>query len=109
MTNNVDEGQLEELHTSAKPLIETCSPNIVQQINESVKIAEAEWKESNDNLRNLHDKYERALKLWHKYRDSSDAIKNWAADRMNNINVLKPLDANDIEVRFFYIRFLFLS
>lgn len=98
MTNNVDEGQLQELHATAKPLIETCSPDTVQQISESVKQAEAEWEESNKNLQNLRDKYERALNLWHKYRDSSDAIKNWAAERLNNINVLKPLDANAIEV-----------
>lgn len=98
MTNNVDEGQLDALHATAKPLIETCSPIIVQRINESVKVAEVEWKSTNDNLRNLRDKYERAVNLWHKYRDSSDAIKNWAADRMSSINVLKPLDANAIEV-----------
>lgn len=103
MTNNVDEGQLDDLHATAQPLIETCSPIIVQRINESVRVAEAEWKATNDNLCNLRDKYERAVNLWHKYRDSSDAIKNWAADRMSNINVLKPLDANAIEV-FHFIR-----
>lgn len=98
LTNNADEGQLNELHVTAKPLIETCSPNIVQRINESVKLAETEWKDTNNNLRNLRDKYNRALNLWQKYRDGSDAIKNWAADRMGAINVLKPLDANAIEV-----------
>lgn len=98
MTNNVNEKQLEELHVSAKVLIETSSPDVVQKINESVQIAESEWKKTNDNIRNLRDKYERALDLWKKYRNSSDAIKNWAADRMGTINVLKPLDANTIEV-----------
>lgn len=98
MTNNVNEKQLEELHVSAKVLIETSNPEVVQKINETVQLAESEWKNTNDNIRNLRDKYERALDLWQKYRNSSDAIKNWAADRMGTINVLKPLDANTIEV-----------
>lgn len=98
LTNNVDEKQLDELHASAKPLINTCGPDIVQKISESVQAAESEWKDTNNNLRNLKDKYERAIDLWNKYRDSSNVIKNWAADRMDTINVLKPLDENTIEV-----------
>lgn len=81
------------MHVSAKPLIETCSPDIIQKIYELVHQAEIEWKNTNDNIRNLRDKYERALDLWRKYRNSSDAIKNWAADRMET-----PLDINAIEV-----------
>lgn len=98
MTNNVNENQLEELHVSAKVLIETSGPDVVQKINESVQIAENEWKNTNDNIRNLRDKYERALDLWQKYRNSSDAIKNWTADRLGTINVLKTLDVDAIEV-----------
>lgn len=94
----MEEGPLNELHVTAKPLIETCSPIVVQQINETVKVAETEWKATNNHLHNLRNKYERALDLWQNYRASSDAIKNWAADRMNAINVLKPLDANAIQV-----------
>lgn len=99
----MDEKELHELHATAQPLIETCSPIVVQQINESVRTAEVEWKDTNRSLHNLRDKYERALNLWQNYRDSSDAIKNWAADRMSTINVLEPLDANDIQVTFFFI------
>lgn len=104
LTNNVNEKQLDELHASAKPLIHTCGPDLVKKINETVKAAECEWKDTNNNLRNLKDKYERAIDLWNKYRDSSNVIKNWAADRMDKINVLKPLDENTIEViiTFFY-------
>lgn len=94
----MNEKQLNDLHTTAKPLIETCSPLVVQQINDTVRVAEIGWKDTNRNLHTLRDKYKRALNLWKNYRDSSDAIKNWAADRMSTINVLKPLDANDIEV-----------
>lgn len=93
------------MHVSAKPLIETSSPDIIQKISELVHQAEIEWKNTNDNTRNLRDKYERALDLWQKYRNSSDVIKNWAADRMDT-----PIDVNAIEViPFKYIeRILFI-
>lgn len=90
--------QLDELCASAKPLIETCTPDIVQKISESVKAAESEWKDTNNNLRDLRDKYERAIHLWNRYRDSSNAIKNWAADQMDSIDMRKPLDDSTIEV-----------
>lgn len=98
LTKNVDDKQLNELHSTAKPLIETCSPIIVQQINDSVRAAEIDFKDTNRNLHNLRDKHQRALNLWQDYRDGSDAIKNWAADQMSTVNVLKPLDADAIEV-----------
>lgn len=98
LTKNVKSTQLKELHVSAKPLIETCNPDTKQKINESVQTAESDWKNTNNIMQNLRDKYERALNLWQKYRDRSDAIKNWATDRMCTINILKPLDTNTIEV-----------
>lgn len=95
----MNDDQLKKLHESAQPLIESCNPDIVQKINECIKVAENEWAHTNENIQNLRDKYERALNLWKKYRTSSDAIKNWAADQMGSINILKPIDANKIEVR----------
>lgn len=73
----------------------------MQKINESVQDAETTWNDTNDNLRNLRDKYQRAVILWQKYRESSDVIKNWADDQMNSIGMLQPLDANDVEVKIF--------
>lgn len=75
----------------------------MQKINESVQDAETTWNDTNDNLRNLRDKYQRAVILWQKYRESSDVIKNWADDQMNSIGMLQPLDANDVEVKTIFI------
>lgn len=101
MENNLDVTQLEELHISAKPLIETCNPDIKQKITDSIQVTESEWNNTNKNIRILRKKYERALHLWQKYRSSSDAIKNWASDRMGTINI-KTLDTNTIEVNFIF-------
>lgn len=99
LTKNVDASQLNELHVTAKPVIVTCNSDIRQKITQTVHVAESEWKNINDNIRYIRDKYERSLKLWKKYRDSSNAIKDWAAHRICTINIQKPLDANEIEVR----------
>lgn len=89
---------LDELRASAKPLIETCNPEVVQRINESVQEAVTTWHETNDNLHDLKDKYHRAVVLWQQYRESSEGIKNWADDQMNTIGMLQPPDTNEIQV-----------
>lgn len=96
----MDERQnlLDELRASAKPLIETCNPEVVQRINEAVQEAVTTWYETNENLHNLKDKYHRAVELWQQYRESSEGIKNWADDQMNTIGMLQPPDANEIQV-----------
>lgn len=110
LMKNISPTQFNELHVSAKPLIETCNPDIKQKINESIQSAESDWKNTNGTIQNLRDKYELALNLWQKYRDCSDIIKNWANDRMCTINILKPLDTNTIEVICrFYFRYAQLS
>lgn len=50
------------MHVSAKPLIETCNPDIEQKINESIQSAESDWKNTNVTVQHLRDIYER--KSW---------------------------------------------
>lgn len=94
--------QLEELHATSKPLIDSCSPEIVQKITESVQEAESGWNETTENLRDLCTKYKRAVQLWEKYRDASEAIKDWADDQMGTIGTLQPLDSKHVEVSILY-------
>lgn len=89
---------MDELNASAKPLIDTCNPEVVRKINEAVQEAVTTWTDTNDNLHDLKDKYQRAVELWQQYRESSDGIKNWADDQMNSIGMLQPPDANQIQV-----------
>lgn len=89
---------IDELRSSARPLIATCDPEVVRRIAETIHSAECTWTETNDNLRDLRDRYERAVDLWSRYRDCSDVIRHWADDQMNGIGRVQPLDVADIEV-----------
>lgn len=89
---------MDELRASAQPLIENCDPEVVQKINESVQGAVNTWNQTNDNLHDLRDKYQRAVQLWQQYRESCEGIRNWADDQMNTIGMLQPPDANEIQV-----------
>lgn len=89
---------MNELHTTAKPLIDTCDAKIVENIQVAVQEVETAWNDTNDNLRDLCTKYQRAVQLWKNYRVASDAVKNWADEQMGTIGTLKPLDANQMEV-----------
>lgn len=89
---------IHELRTAAKPLIDTCDSKIVQNIQEAVNDAETAWNETNENLRDLCTKYQRAVDLWKRYREASAAVKNWADEQMGTIGTLQPLDAGQIEV-----------
>lgn len=100
---------INELRTTAKPLIDTCDPKIVQNIQEVVHDAETAWNETNDNLRGLCKKYQRAVDLWKRYREASTVVKNWADEQMGTISTLQPLDAGQIEVsiHFFFFNSIF--
>lgn len=102
LTGDIGERQvlIDELHSSAKPLIDTCDAKTVQIIQESVEEVENAWNDTNDNLRDLCTKYQRAVNLWQRYREASETVKNWADAQMGTIGTLQPLDAAQVEVSF---------
>lgn len=60
LSDNVNEKKplLDELHLTAKPLIDSCDPEIVQKIADSVQEAESNWNDTTDNLKELCSKYQ---------------------------------------------------
>lgn len=84
---------LDDLRTAARPLIDTCDAQTAQQIDAAVRQAEADWAETRDNLQELCTKYQRAADVWRRYRDASDAVKQWADEQMSQLGALQPLDA----------------
>lgn len=104
MSDNVSErqGLVEELRTSARPLIASCDPEVVRRITDTIQEAESTWTDTNSNLCDLRDRYRRAVDLWTKYREASDVIRHWADEQMNGIGCVKPLDVSDIEVNVNY-------
>lgn len=89
---------LNELHTTAQPLIDSCDHKVVAAVQQAVKAAETEWNDTNDKLRDLCTKYKRAVQLWQQYREASDAVKHWADEQMGTIGTLQPLDAQQVNV-----------
>lgn len=60
----------------AQPLVELCDEHVAQDIDATMKKAVEKWNETNDNLKQICDKYKGAVRLWRKYCDDSQAIKS---------------------------------
>lgn len=95
MGGDLDEREplLEELRTSAKPLIDTCTSDVAQHIDAAVQEAVTAWNDTRENLTELRTKYQRAVQLWEQYREASAAVKAWADDQMGTFGALPLLDA----------------
>lgn len=99
------ENLLEELRSTAKPLIDTCDTDIAQNIDAAVQEAWNAWNDTRENLLELRTKYQRAVALWQQYREASAAVRVWADEQMGTIGTLQPSDA----IKQVQVRQLFLS
>lgn len=71
------QSQLSDLHTCAKPLQETCEPEVTQKVNAAVEDVEVQWQKTGSNLNNLCERYHRAVELWSRYKDASEQLASW--------------------------------
>lgn len=101
---------LDELRTTAKPLIDTCNAEVAQHIDAAVQEAVTAWNDTRENLQELRTKYQRAVQLWQKYREASAAVKAWADEQMGTLGTLQPLDATkQVKVSHSDERYIFFS
>lgn len=84
---------LTELKTAAKPLADSCAPEVGQKVEAAVEEAITAWEETCTNLRDLCTKYHHAADLWKQYKDASDLVREWVDEQMESVGNLEGEEA----------------
>lgn len=99
-----------ELKAAAEPLRESCAAEVCEKIDTAVNETVEAWETTKAELDALCVKYQNAVNLWEKYRDSSAAVKSWIDTQMGSVANLPPEEAlKQVKVRhdFFLYTFYF--
>uniref|UniRef100_A0A1B0DC93 KASH domain-containing protein n=1 Tax=Phlebotomus papatasi TaxID=29031 RepID=A0A1B0DC93_PHLPP len=103
-----NEDLLEDLKCSAEPLIEICSTEVAHKIEVAVQETIQAWNETSQNLTDLCNKYQRAVRLWQQYRDATEALINWVDEKEGNLKIMDPNgELQYIKVRLIINSFIF--
>lgn len=93
------EDAVQELKVCAQPLVEFCDDNVAQDIESTMQKAVVKWNETNDNLKQICKKYKGAVKLWRKYCEESEAIRNVVDQYCGGVDdLMEDKSAEEIEV-----------
>lgn len=82
-----------ELKTAAKPLAESCSPEVSAKVEAAVEEAVGAYSTTCNNLKELCEKYQNAAELWKRYREASDLVSEWVDHHMESVSDLEPEEA----------------
>lgn len=97
------ESLITELKDAAKPLADSCTPEVSQRVEAAVEEAVTAWEDTCTNLRELCTKYQHAADLWKQYRDTSDVLREWVDAQMESVGNLEPQEAVEaVKVGFFF-------
>lgn len=66
--------------------MEFCEDQVAQDIENTMQKAVIKWNETNDNLKQICDKYKGAVKLWRKYCDDSEAVRNIVEQYVDSVD-----------------------
>lgn len=98
------ENLVHDLRTYAQPLVELCEEHVAQDIESTLQKATERWNETNDNLKQICDKYKGAVRLWRKYCEDSMTIKNILDDQFSSLDdIMQNKSVEELEVNFLRI------
>ncbi|KAL3268194.1 hypothetical protein HHI36_007319 [Cryptolaemus montrouzieri] len=87
------ENLVDDLKSAAKPLAETCSPEVSAKVEAAVDEAVTAYSTTCTNLKDLCTKYNHAADLWKQYKESSDLVREWVENYMDSVADLPPEEA----------------
>lgn len=87
------ESLISELQIAAEPLQASCAPEVSTRVEAAVAEATKAWEETRDNIQSLCTRYQNAVKLWQKYRNASDVVREWSEQQMGTVANLPPEEA----------------
>ncbi|RZB94404.1 hypothetical protein BDFB_000182 [Asbolus verrucosus] len=82
-----------ELKAAAKPLSDSCAPEISAKVEAAVEEAVTAYSTTCTNLKDLCTKYQHAAELWKRYREASDLVSEWVDNHMESVGSLEPEEA----------------
>lgn len=92
---------MQDLKIYAQPLMEFCEDHVAQDIENTMQKAVVKWNETNDNLKQICDKYKGAVKLWRKYCDDSEAVRNVVEQYVDGVDDIgEEKSYEELQVRF---------
>ncbi|XP_055599827.1 muscle-specific protein 300 kDa-like, partial [Uranotaenia lowii] len=82
-----------DLRSAADPLIETSIEDVALEIQQNVQNITLAWDKTREDLKNLCERYEKAVQLWKRYHVTSETIKSWVnADFTKNEELCKQIN-----------------
>lgn len=87
------ESLVAELKEAAKPLANSCSPEISARVEAAVQEAVTAYNTTCETLKNLCTKYHHAADLWKQYKEAADLVREWTENPMESVDDLEPEQA----------------
>jgi hypothetical protein len=81
--------------------MEFCDVHVAQDIENTMQKAVGKWNETNDNLKQICDKYKGAVRLWRKYCDESEAVRRVIDQHFGGVDdLMENKSFEEIQVSF---------
>uniref|UniRef100_A0A8D8BCI2 Nesprin-1 n=2 Tax=Culex pipiens TaxID=7175 RepID=A0A8D8BCI2_CULPI len=83
---------VEDLKSIAQPLIETSDESVSLEIQETVQKITVVWQNTRESLKELCQRYEKAVKLWQHYHDVCKNVKHWVEHEASDTDTLEYMN-----------------